>query len=165
MTICVCSMCYHCSHVIISWGTMGGWLVFTVGLKEILQRGQLSALSSVPISHPSFSPACTFTGSEASGPNKGSTLCSLSSLSSDSCRLLTSSTRRQWGEGGIGADSCLPICQWRFLPLLFLSPSLAVSSCSDKVVHSDCSAHSSLFQENRQRQRVRGDLLYIDGLI
>lgn len=86
------------------------------GMKGILQRGHSRALSSIPIPHPSFSSPWTLTRSEASGPNKAPTLCSLSSLSPDSCRLLTSSTWRQWRERGTGADWCLPICQWRFLP-------------------------------------------------
>lgn len=71
------------------------------------------------------------------GQNKAATLCSPSSLSPDSCRLLTSSTWRQWREGGTGADWCLPVCQWRFLPLgplpFFLS---FLSSSLDKAAYS-----------------------------
>lgn len=57
-------------------------------------------------------------GLRPAGPKQSPvSFCSLSSLSPDSCRLLTSSTWRQWRERGTGADWCLPICQWRFLPL------------------------------------------------
>lgn len=80
----------------------------------------------------------------AGAPDKAPTLCSPSSLSPDSCRLLTSSTWRQWGERETGADWCTPACQWRFLPLpfLFLSPRLlfGTKQCIQKRI-----AHSSLF--------------------
>lgn len=145
-------------------------------MKETLLRGHSSALSSVPIPHPSFSSPWTFTGGlRPAGPKQSPvSFCSLSSLSPDSCRLLTSSTWRQWRERGTGADWCLPICQWRFLPLrplpfsFFLSRSLVFppSRPRQSCVFKKPCAHSSLFPATHtDSQSVGRDLLYIDGLI
>lgn len=148
------TVCDHCSYVNITRGM--GWKAllssFTVkgeGMKRILRRGHPGALSSIPIPIPPplFLPLPGLSpGSEASGPNKASTLLLLSSLSPDSCRLLMSSTRRQWRERGTGADWCLPACQWRFLPLPFFLPASFSRYRQDKAVYSKCSAHCSLFQ-------------------
>lgn len=89
---------------------------------------------------------------------------SLSSLSSDSCHLLTSSTWRQWREGGTGADWCLPVCQWRFLPLRPLPFSFSPSPQTKLGIQS-AAAHSSFFSSSRDSESVGTDLLYIDGLI
>lgn len=84
---------------------MGGSLVSVYsrgeGMKKILRRGHPGALSSVPIP-PSLAPLHRVM--KAAGRTKPRLICSLSSLSPDSCRLLTSSALRQWRERGTGAD-------------------------------------------------------------
>lgn len=83
---------------------------------------------------------------------------SLSSFSSDSSRLLTSSTWRQWGARGTGADWCMPVCQWRFHPPAFFPPAqtkLCIQS----------TAPTPRFSSNTDSRSVGRDLLYIDGLI
>lgn len=141
-------------------------------MKEILLRGHSSALSSVPIPHPSFSSPWTFTGGlRPAGPKQSPvSFCSLSSLSPDSCRLLTSSTWRQWRERGTGADWCLPICQWRFLPLrplpfsffLFSQPRFPPPPARDKAVYSKSRAPTPrFFQQHTQTARVWGETYYI----
>lgn len=141
--------------------------LFTVegeGMKGILRRGHPGALSSVPIPSPH-----SLGLDRALRPvarTKPDSFCAASSLSPDSCHLLTFCTERQWRgeERGTGADWCLYICQWRFLSLPFSSPRLVYSPPSrlDKAVHSKRGAHyCSLFSSKTQTARARGETCYI----
>lgn len=148
MASCSRSVCDHCSYVNITQGMVEGSLVSVYSKgggdeEDPAARSFWCSLLHPPLflPLPGLSP-----GSEASGPNKASTLLLSSSLSPDSCRLLMSSTLRQWRERGTGADWCLPACQCRFLPLPFFLPASFSRYCQDKAVYSKCSAHCSLFQ-------------------
>lgn len=130
-------------------------------MKRILRRGHPGALSSIPIPPPLFLPLPgPSPGSEASGPNKASTLLLSSSLSPDSCRLLMSSTRRQWRERGTGADWCLPACQWRFLPLPFFLPASFSRYRQDKAVYSKVQRPLLTFPVKRQRDHGERPAIY-----